>query len=167
MLTEESLHEAVLKYGYFASEQEFSGWQDLIDFLNRQAVDFRRAMGREIPESIAGEDILSAAPSQVLISFLDRVERELIPHRLFDHAENFLMALLASGIPKRYPELCSRAARLLQRNKDARARAEIGIGGLKVRDARFVSLERHNELEKSALLAQTIRGRGCVFAPCS
>jgi hypothetical protein len=167
VLAEKSLRDAILMYGYFASQEQFSSWEEVIDFLNRQAVESRRALGKEIPESIAGADILEVAPVEVLSAFLDRVERELIPRRVFDHAENFLLALLASSALTRHPAVGSRAAKLLQHTKEARECAEAAVSKLASRDVRFESLERHRMLEVCAELAEIIRARGSVFAPCS
>lgn len=167
VLTEESLQDAILRHGFSASEERFENWEDAITFLNQQAVAVRRSLGKEIPDSIPGRDILDVAPPEVLSSFLDRVETEIIPQRLFDRAEDILLALLASSAWTRHPEVSSRAARLLQRNKEARKQSEAGISELANRDVRFPSLEKHGELEWSARLAELIRGRGCVFAPAS
>ena len=140
VLNPEALKDAIFKYGYFASAEQFPAWQDVIDFLNRQAAQFRKDLGKEIPESIAGSDILEVAPPEVLTSFLDRVEAELIPQRAFDHADNFLLALLGSSVLSRYPAIGNRAARLLQRSKQARANAESAVTAPSRRDVRFESL---------------------------
>lgn len=167
VLTEESLQNAILRHGFSASQEQFVSWEDVITFLNQQVVAVRRSLGKEIPDSIPGSDILDVAPLEVLSSFLDRVETDLIPQRLFDHAENFLLALLASSAQTRYPGVGSRAAKLLQRNKDARKQVEAWISEQANRDVRFPSLEKHGELELSARLAELIRTRGCVFVPAS
>ena len=111
LLREESLLDAILRYGYFASHEEFSNWAALVDFLNQKAVESRRALGKEIPDSIAAREILEMAPVDVLNRFLNRVENELIPHRSFDHAEAFLLALLTSGVMSRSPALRDQGGR--------------------------------------------------------
>jgi hypothetical protein len=167
VLAEESLQDAILRHGFSASGEQFGSWEEAITFLNRQAVAVRRLLGKEIPESIPGRDIVDVAPPEVLSSFLDRVETEIIPQRLFNYAEDVLLAVLTSGAGIRHPEIGARAASLLQLNKDARCESEAGISELAKRDIRFVSLERHGEIEKSARWADLIRERRCVFAPAS
>jgi hypothetical protein len=164
VLAEDSLQDAILKHGFFASQQEFGDWHSAIDFLKHQVVKVRRALGHEIPESIPESDILDAAPIEVLNGFLDRVQHELIPQRLFGHAENFLLALLTSTVLTRPPEMRSRATKLLRSNKEARNQAESAVSELATRDIRFRSLEKHGELEQSARLAEQIRQRGCIFS---
>ena len=101
----------------------------------------------------------------MLSSFLDRVEREIIPQRLFDNAEDFLLAFLASRALGHQPELGARAAALLQRNKEARKKSEAGISELANRDIRFPSLEqKQGDFALSVRLTKLIRERGCVFA---
>jgi hypothetical protein len=167
ILPEESVQEAILKHGFLSSAEQFPSWEDAIDFLNQQAVQSRRALGEEIPDSIAGSDILEVAPLGVLNDFLDRVETTLIPQRLFDQADDFLVTLLANGAMTRHPDVGARAAMLLQRSREARGHAEVALSALADRDVRFRSLERHHELETSARVAKVIRERGCVFAPGS
>lgn len=167
VLAEDSLQDAILKHGFFASQREFEDWHGAIDFLKRQVVESRRVVGREIPESISNNDILDVAPVEVLNDFLDRVERELIPQRLFDHAENFVLAVLASTACTHYPDVFSRAVKLLQCNKEARNQAETAVSELATRDIRFPSLERHGELAWSTRLAEQIKQRGCIISLAS
>lgn len=164
VLPEESLQDAILRHDFSASGEEFRGWEEAIAFLNKQVISVRRLLGKEIPQSIQGSDILDSAPPDVLSGFLDRVEEQLIPQRLFDHAENFLLALLASSVLTRHPEFGTRAARLLQVNKAARDQAEARESELACRDLRFPSLERRGEVEWGVKQAEMIRARGCVFA---
>ena len=167
VLAENALEDAILRHGFSASTEQFGSWEDVITFLNQQAVDVRRSMGQTIPESINGKDILDVAPLDRLNSFLDRIEQEIIPQRLFDQADEFLLSLLASSASTRHPETGSRAVRLLQRNTNARKQSEARVSELANRDIRFPSLERHGELEESVRLAELIRERGCIFAPAS
>jgi hypothetical protein len=168
ILSEDSLQDAILCHGFSASGQQFQSWEDAIAFLNQQAVAARRLLGKEIPETIPGPDILDVAPPEVLSAFLDRVERQIIPQRLFDHAEDFLLALLKSKAPTHQPRLGHKAAELLQLNSEARKKADAGISQLASRDVRFPSLERRRgDFEWSVRLAELIRERGCVFAPAS
>lgn len=164
-LAENSLRDAILRHGFSACEKQFDSWKDVIEFLNEQVVIVRRALGKEIPDSVSGRDVIAVAPPEILNSFLDRVEAEIIPQRLFDHAENILLAILITGVGARHPEVGVRAATLLQRNKDARNQSEGAISELATNDIRFVNLEKHGELERSSRLAELIRLRGSVFAP--
>jgi hypothetical protein len=163
-LSEESLEDAIVRHGFSGSSEQFRSWEDAISFLNQQAVAARRLLGKEIPDAIPGPDILNVAPPEVLCDFLDRVESEIIPQRLFDHAEDFLLAVLLNKPWTSQPEICQRAAELLQRNNEARKKADAGISELANRDIRFPSLERKQaEFERSIRLAELIRERRCVF----
>lgn len=161
------IQDAILKHGYSASTEAFSTWEDLIEFLNRQARDARLLLGHGIPDTIAAEDIIGAATPAVLSVFLDRVRTELIPRRLFKGAEAVLLAILASSIVKAHPALLDRAVKLLAENHNARERAAESMAAITARDLRFESLERHGELGRSGMITGVIRDRGCIFAGCS
>jgi len=136
ILAEESVQDAILRHGFSACREEFANWEDAIAFLNQQVVVARQSLGKDIPNSIPGRDILDVAPPEVLSIFLDRVETEIIPGRLFDHAEDFLLALLTSSARNCQPEVIARAALLLQRNKEARKKFEAGISKVKKKPVR-------------------------------
>jgi hypothetical protein len=163
-LPEESLHDAISRFGFSPSEEQFPSWEQAIEFLNLRTVESRRALGIELPESIDGASVIEAASEDVLNDFLLRVDRDLIPGRLFDHAENFLVAFLASSALTSYPALARRAAELLQRSRAARQRTEAAGSELASRDARFPALEKHGELKKCAQTGESIEKRHCVFA---
>jgi hypothetical protein len=168
ILAEESVQDAILRHGFSASHAEFDNWEDAIAFLNQQVLAARRSLGKDIPNSIPGKDILDVAPPEVLWAFLDRVEKSLIPQLLFDYAEDFLLALLTSSACSGQPEISARTAGLLQRNKEARKKSEAGISGLANQDIRFLSLEKkRSDFEWSVRLTEIIKERGCIFAPAS
>ena len=168
VLDEDAVQDAILRHGFSAGANHFDKWEDAIDFLNRQTVEARRALGKEIPNALSGKEILDVAPPEVLSSFLDRIEREIIPRRSFDHAENFLLALLSSTAWTREPEIGIRAVVLLRLNKEMRNKAAVGIAELSARGNLFPSLGRNKkDFELSARAAGLIRERGSVFAPAS
>jgi hypothetical protein len=150
-----------------ALQQEFETWESAIDFLNEKAAEARHSAGMQIPETISGVEVIEVAPEGVVRTFLERVETELIPKGLFDHAENLLLTFLKSKAATQYPGLPSMAAELLQRCKDAQTLAETRAARLTTSDVRFPSLRRHGEIERSSRLAEEIRRRRCVFIPCS
>ncbi|MGO8790053.1 MAG: hypothetical protein ACLQVL_22075 [Terriglobia bacterium] len=167
VLPEESIRDAVLRHGFVASQQEFETWESAIDFLNDKAAEARHSMGMQVPETISGVEVIEVAPEGVIRAFLQRVETELIPRGLFEHAENLLLAFLKSKATTQYPGLTNTAAELIERCKDAQRSAEIGASGLSGSDLRFQSLRSHGETERSSKLADEIRRRHCVLDPCS
>jgi hypothetical protein len=166
ILPEESIHEAILRHGFTAADQEFTTWEEAINFLNQQVVEARHELGKDIPESIPGVDIIDVAPEEVLCEFMERVEGDLIPRGKYDHAENILFAVLTSKASASYPRLGARAVDLLRRNRAARERAQAAVSELSKRDLRFKSLERHGQLNKSKKRSEDITRWGCIFAPC-
>jgi hypothetical protein len=166
VLPEESIHDAILRHGFTSAHEEFATWEQVIDFLNQQVVEARRELGKDIPDTVPG-GIIDVAPEEVVLDFLDRIERDLIPQGKLDHADNLLFAVLTSRILMNCPNLGMRAADLLRRSRAARDRIDEGIGELSRRDLRFQSLERHGQLERSKMVSEGIRRRGNVFAACA
>jgi hypothetical protein len=165
LLPEESLRDALSRFGFAASTEQFSSWSEAIEFLNRKTVESRGAIGKELPEDIDGHTTIENAPEHILRDLLTRVENNLIPQKLFDQAENFLLAFLASNALTGHPVLAKKAAQLLQQTKTERQQADTRISELACRDLRFPSLEKHGELKKKcARMAEDIERRHCVFA---
>ncbi len=163
VLPEESIQEAVLRYGFASAHKEFVTWEEVINFLNQQVVEARRALGKEVPDTMPG-DIVDVAPEEVVMDFLDRVERDLIPHGKLDHAENLLFAVLTSKKLAHNPNLGMRAAELLRQSRAARNRIDGGLTELTKRDLRFHSLERHDQLRRCWKRSEEITKRGNIFA---
>ena len=69
VLPKESVQDAILRYGYSSSQEQFKNWEDAISFLNQQAVIVRRSLGKDIPDTIPGKDILDVAPPKSYVDF--------------------------------------------------------------------------------------------------
>ncbi len=119
VVPEDSIREAILKYGYSSSGEDFNTWDQLKNFLNSQVVEARRALGQQIPE-INDADILEIAPADALERFLDRIELQLTSDRQFDQVENSLLTLLSNDSFLRNTSLTQRAAGLFRRYSLAR-----------------------------------------------
>lgn len=113
-LPESAIEDAVLNHDFHASGTSFESWAAVIAFLNQQLIAYRESCGRPVVETLNAIEILDVAPLEILQSFLNKVENELIPQRQFAHATNFLLALLKSHAAQEHPELISPAANLLE-----------------------------------------------------
>jgi hypothetical protein len=166
ILSEESLAEAILKGGFFQSQEQFNSWEAIIQFLNAMLIKTREAIGQDIPTNIDIEQTMKLAPTSVLKQFMDRIEGELIPERAFTRAEDLLVAMLNSDAVANNAELNRRAASLLRLSRDEKAAAEERVAAVTDQDLRFSSLKRHNQLDAAAKLAKLIKQRGCIYSPC-
>ena len=133
---EHTVEKAVCTHGFTAMTEHFADWGRLIDFLNQRVVESRQAHGQTIPEPGAmGQDMLKMAPPDVLITFLDRVERELLPQHQWSHAESLLLAMIRLPTVRQDAELHERATTLLSillhdRDNFERARCRLAAGNV-------------------------------------
>ncbi len=74
--------------------------------------------------------MLQYAPATTLRDFLDRIDRELLPAKAWDHAEKLLLKMLALPAFRENAELCARAVALLERTSQARRQAQEDWGDL-------------------------------------
>jgi hypothetical protein len=163
VLPEDSVEDAVLRYGFVAANDEFASWSDLVNYLDQQVAGAREALGMKLLSSHA--EMLEVAPAEILASFLDRIESELIPNGLYESAEAVLVEFLATTAWIDKPEIGRRAAQLLQAVKERQRRSEERLSALASADMRFPCLQRTNQMKRTKDWAARIRSRGSVFAP--
>lgn len=163
-IPEKALEDAIIKYGFFSSGEQFANWTATIDFLRQQLVDTRHAAGLNIPESMTATDLVEYAPIEVLVDFLNRIEVEIIPQRLFDLADDILVAILANEAIVQDLSVTRRVTKLLQECKRLRRQVDLALTDLSDCDLRFHSLVSHGELQRGNRLAEQVRSRGCVFS---
>ncbi len=147
VLGEAAIGDAILNHGFSSFDKQFCNWEEAIGFLNQCVVDSRRDSEYPVPEAISYDEILAAAPAEVISTFLDKVEHELIPKRLFDHAENVLVAVLNSDsvIHNR-----RRAGELLKGLRMAERNSQLNFAKFSSEDARLASLKKNPALVEFA-----------------
>lgn len=124
-VTKSEVEKAILTQGFEAPvpNRQFTDWSSLIGFLRDQIVAARAQWGRPLPNAGIGEAALALAPPDILVSFLDRVERELLPGEL-DHAQKLLISILKQPQVTREEGIHQRTVALLERVGDIRARSQ-------------------------------------------
>ena len=111
----EAASSAVLRYGFSPPSDvtSFDDWRDLISFLVDKVRESRAETVRELSDSGIGAQALEFAPPEVVSSFLDRIERELLPEREWGHAVRLLEALFKLPAVRTDIELSRRGVELL------------------------------------------------------
>lgn len=117
------------------AQSQFAGWSSLVTYLNAQVEQSRAQQGQALEAVGLGERLLPHAPAPVLQRFLDRIERELLPHSAcWDAANRLLLAMLPLPRVRESTELNQRAIDLLSRvlaaeaaRKAALSRPKAGI----------------------------------------
>ena len=134
LVDEDVVEKAVGIHGFTALRRPFGDWRELISFLNQQIVDTRKARGKELAESGLGGRLLKFAPPEVLSRFLDRIKKELLPNKEWEHAEKLLLAMLVLPTVCSDQKLLKRVADLLRKTSKARERTEEAKRSLAARD---------------------------------
>jgi hypothetical protein len=116
VVSEPTVERAVHAYGFHAATGQFQDWASFIAFLRDQIVKAREKEGSLIPaEGEAGMRLLRHAPHAILVGYLDRVEKELIPSGEVRAARKILNAVLELDKVKMDQSLSARASRLRER----------------------------------------------------
>jgi len=162
---------ATARYGFALprpDRQRFADWAALIGFLRSEMTASRKARGLVLPGDEVAEQLLQYAPATTLRDFLDRIDRELLPARAWDHAEKLLLKMLALPTFRENAELCVRAVALLERTSQARKQTLEDWGDLTAPGDEAVAVcpragQRYGRdwIEERAA---AIRQRGTVFS---
>lgn len=159
ILAETAVREAVEKHDFFACGQTFADWQAVIDFLNGEVATARAQAGLALPEETPAQALLELAPPEIIEGFLQRVAAELIPQRQFEHAENFLIALLQAQ-PEKYGK---RAADLLNDCREARNRLTASEANWQQSAPWFPSLEQRGQTGLCRKIGETLMKKHSFF----
>jgi len=113
-----------------SGQSRFAGWSSLVAHLNAQVEQSRAQQGQALEAEGLGERLLPHAPAPVLQRFLDRIERELLPHpACWDAANRLLLAMLPLPRLRESAELNARAVDLLSRVMAADAARKAALSG--------------------------------------
>ncbi len=113
-LPESDLEAAVSKQGFTATDQTFASWAALIEHLRRRFLDERKG---QVPDSARIKKLVERAPADVVASYLDRIEGELLPRRQWRTANGVLAHLLRNPAVRQDTNLLDRISALLERTE--------------------------------------------------
>ncbi len=165
-LPENAIQDAVLNHGFYVSGGQFNSWKSIIVFLNQQLAEYRENQGRPMSEEFNNVEMLEMAPLEILEGFLFKVENELIPQSQYEHAENFLLALLESNATQKHPCLKDQSAKLLKQIQHVENAKTNPNEVFANHYSPFKSLARKNLTEKANSIASFIKqSHGFFGAP--
>ncbi len=88
------LEKALHHYGFQAHDREFSSFYQLIQYLKQEYVKNMKELGFSDPSREELTSLLEYASDEILEEYLEKVEKELIPHRKLAAAESILIQFL-------------------------------------------------------------------------
>jgi hypothetical protein len=126
VVPEATVEKAVQAYGFAAMDRPFDDWESLIAFLRAELAEAHESIKALLPEPDAIYELLPHAPKEILSSYLDRIESELLPNREWQASLSLLSALIPLDAVKEDASLCKRTAELVRKcsNEVERAQAE-------------------------------------------
>ncbi len=110
-----TVEKAVSVHGFERLHRSFDDWDSLIGFLEESLMDVRRAQGQKMPSSDSITEIVKFAPKEVVYTYFNRVESELIPNREYQAAVDLLTKILESDNVRNDVQMYERARDLLHR----------------------------------------------------
>ena len=116
----------VAKYGLMPVSGSFEDWASLIEHLRRKFLEAHK----EPPDAARIKKLVERAPEDVIVTYLDRIERELFPLRQWHAAAGILTHLLRNPVVKRDSDVLDRVSILLEKAEDGRADDDIARAGL-------------------------------------
>jgi len=91
---EKDLENAVHKYGFQECDHAFNNFAETIGFLNEKYIEAMKKKGISLPDKAQLKELLEYATEEILMGYLEKAEKEFIPHRNLDAAESIALALL-------------------------------------------------------------------------
>jgi hypothetical protein len=155
-LTPADVQEAITKHGFTAEHATFTNYAELIAHLEKQIERSRADSGIPLPQKLPLVDTLALAPIDVIKEFLERTEKELLPDRKWDQAEDILINILAA---RNEIELRQAALILCEKLRAAQERSK----AWQPHDSRFTT----GESEVCRTISQAIKQCQRIFEPAS
>lgn len=124
VVPESTVEKAVHAHGFTLMKEKFADWSSLVAYLQKQLVETRKAQGQAVPESESVQRLVHYAPRHILVSYLDRIQLDLLPNREWNAALDLLTTLIDLEAIKKDPNLFDRTVDLLKRCREAMVEAK-------------------------------------------
>lgn len=92
--TAKELEEAVVKHGYHSVNYPFKNYSELIQFIKDEYIRAKKDSGAPTPPMQELKELLDYASEDVLLRFLEKADKELIPEGKIEAAESLALDLM-------------------------------------------------------------------------
>lgn len=124
--TQKTVQNALHMHGFEVCDQSFGNWKEVIDFLKNKYVEAIKSRGIDLPSKDELGEILKYATDDILLRFLERAEKELIPQGKREAARSIALDIMKLEKAKSNTEIHDKALRVF----DKCAQAERGMDEL-------------------------------------
>jgi hypothetical protein len=118
-VVEKDLENAVDKYGFLECDHAFNNLSETIGFLNEKFIEEMKRKGISLPDKDQLKELLEYATEEILLGYLEKAEREFIPHGNLDAAEWIALALLPLKQVKQNDVIYQKTLNILDRCRGA------------------------------------------------
>ncbi len=123
-VSNKTLENAIHLHGFEECDFTFSGMNELVRFLKQEYIKSKENQGVNLPSSKQLKELLRYATDDVLLEYLGRAQRELIPEGRHDAAESIALELMKLDRVIRNPVMSKKAIYILVKCRQEAKRRE-------------------------------------------
>ena len=124
--SEKDLENAIHLHGFEECAHSFSNIKEVIRFLKDKYVEAMKNLGVELPSLDDLKELLKYASDDILLEFLEKAERDLIPRGKLDVAISIALDIMKLEKARANPKICSMAVAILEEcNQKKREKEEL------------------------------------------
>lgn len=124
--SEKDLENAIHLHGFDECAHSFSNIKEVIRFLKDKYVEAMKNLGIELPSLDDLKELLKYASDDILLEFLEKAEKDLIPRGKLDVAISIALDIMKLEKARANPKICSMAVAILEEcNQKKREKEEL------------------------------------------
>lgn len=123
-VSKKTVENAIHLHGFEECDFTFSGMNELVRFLKEEYIKSKENQGINLPSSKQLKELLKYATDDVLLEYLSRAQRELIPEGKLDAAESIAVELMKLDRVRGNPEMLEQAIYILEKYRQEAERRE-------------------------------------------
>jgi hypothetical protein len=160
------LAEAVSKHGFNSVDRSFGSYSELIQFVKDEYIKANKDNGKVVPTVEELKELLNYASEDVLLGFLEKAEKELLPEGKIEAAESLILDLMKLDKVIKNKNLFAQALNVI--DKIAKVRKEKKAWEMKFMKRRlkhvFSNIDKRYPAEQIMEKIEATHHRGMVFS---
>lgn len=121
-VSEKDVENAIHLHGFEECDITLNTVNEMVRFLKEKYIESKKNQGIDLPSSEQLRELLKYATDDVLLEYLNKAKRELIPEGKLDVAESIALELMKLEKVRNNPEMHEMARDVLEKSKQERKR---------------------------------------------